>query len=337
MNVDSNDRIAISGTTVSTDFPLLNPLQSTNAGSLDVFVSLFEADGQSLLFSTYLGSTTIDHGRRVAFDSQGDLLVTGMTGIGDLATEGVYQEEHAGGSSDSFLAKFKTNGTLVYLTFLGGSSAEWANDLAIDSEDNVVITGYTISDDFPTMNSYQDERNEYFEMFITKFNSDGQSVVFSTYMGGSSSDFGNAITTDPQDRIIITGQTDSADFPTTLPYHTTESMHENVSLVVLNKDGSLLLSTVFGGADNDIGIGIAWHSNDAFIVVGYTESDDFPICEAYQGTYGGDNDMFVMKIDLQGLIDIPLDGFAPGFIEGVIVIGIVAVVVILLFVRKRVG
>lgn len=344
MNVDSNDRIAISGTTRSSDFPLLNPHQSTNSGYLDIFISLFEADGQSLLFSTYLGTTNIDHGRRVDFDSQGDVLLTGMAGVGDLATEGTYQEEHAGGSSDAFLAKFKANGTMVYLTYLGGSSTECANDLAIDSEDNVVITGYTISDDFPTMNSYQEERVDYFEMFITKFTPDGQSVVFSTYMGGSSSDYGNAITTDSQNRIIVTGQTNSADFPTTFPLGTTESWYDNVSLVVLNPDGSLLSSMIFGGAHHDVGIGVACYSQESFIVVGYTGSADFPIYEPYQGIYGGDNDMFVMKINLQGLIDTttptttpPPDEFTLGLMEGGIVIGIIAVVTLLLFVRKRAG
>jgi hypothetical protein len=339
MNVDSNDRIAISGTTQSTNFPLLNPHQGTNAGALDIFVSLLEADGQSLLFSTYLGTAGIDHGRRVDFDSQGDILLTGMAAIGELATEGAYQEEYAGGSSDAFLAKFNVNGTLAYLTFLGGASNEWGNDLAVDSEDNVVITGFTTSDDFPTMNAYQDERVGSFDTFIAKFAPDGQSVVFSTYMGGSSSDYGNAVTIDSQDRTIVAGQTDSVDFPTTFPLDTTESVHNNVSLVVLNQDGSLLFSMTFGGADDDIGIGVAWHSNDSFIVAGYTKSADFPTYDAYQETYGGDSDMFIMKMDLQGLIDTPtpIDGFTLGLMEGGIVIGIIAVVALLLFLRKRAG
>jgi len=337
MNVDSDDRIAISGTTRSTNFPLLNPYQDTNLGHLDIFVSLLEADGQSLLFSTLLGTTGIDHGRRVDFDSQGNLLLTGIVGIGELATEGVYQEEYAGGTSDAFLAKFMTNGTLMYFTYLGGSNAEWANDLAIDSEDNVVITGFTVSDDFPILNSYQDERVQESDMFITKFTPNGQSVVFSTYLGGSSSEYGNAIAIDDQDRIAVTGQTNSVDFPTTFPLETTESYYDNVSLIVLNQDGSLLLSTIFGGSHHDIGIGVAWHSADSFIIVGYTASDNFPTYEAYQETYAGENDMFIMRINLEGLIDIPSDGITLGLVEGGIIIGIVAVVIVLLFVRKRVG
>jgi hypothetical protein len=336
MNIDSNDRVAISGASESTDFPLLNPHQSNNSGTLDVFVSLFEADGQSLLFSTYLGTPGIDHGRRVDFDSQGNLLVTGMTAVGDLATEGVYQEEHAGGS-DAFLAKFSTNGTMAYFTFLGGALVEWANDLVVDSEDNIIITGITASDDFPTKNAYQDERIGSFDVFVTKFTPDGQDVVFSTYLGGSSADYGNAITTDSQGRIIVTGQTTSADFPTTIPIHTTESLYNNVSLIVLSQDGSLLLSAILGGGNSDIGIGVAWHSSDSYIIIGHTRSADFPIYNAYQETNGGNYDMFIMKINLQGLIDVPTDGLAFGLLEGGIAVGITAVIALLLFVRKRAG
>lgn len=346
MNVDSDDRIAISGATDSIDFPLLNPYQDNNSGSLDIFLSFFEAAGQSLLFSTYLGSPGIDHGRRIDFNSQGDLLLTGITASGDLGTLGVYQEEHAGGSADAFLAKFKTDGELVYFTYLGGSATEWANDLAVDSDDNVVITGFTSSDDFPSMNAYQDTRNGSIDAFIAKLTPDGESVVFSSYLGGSSEDYGNAITIDSKDRIIITGHTNSDDFPTTISTNTTESYYFNALLVVLNQTGSLLISMVFGGDHHDLSIGVAWHSMDSYIIVGYTGSADFPVSDAYQGTYGGNNDMFVMKIDLQSLIGTSTtttttstmtDGFPIGLVEGGIIVGIVAVIIIILLVRKRVG
>ena len=207
---------------------------------------------------------------------------------------------------------------------------EWANDLAVDSEDNVVVTGITTSDDFPTMNAYQGERTGSIEMFITKFAADGDAVVFSTYVGGSQSDYANAITTDSQDRIIVTGQTNSADFPTTIPITTTESLFNNVTLLVLDPVGSPLLSMMFGGSHHDLGIGVAWHSDDSYI-----SSDDFPIKTAYQETNGGDNDMFITKLDLQGLIDLPTPGYSFGLLEGGLAIGILVVVVLLLMVKKR--
>jgi hypothetical protein len=230
-------------------------------------------------------------------------------------------------------------GALEFFTFLGGDDSEWGVDLAIDSDDNVVVTGLTTSDDFPTSNPYQGERAGFSDMFITKFTPDGQSAVFSTYLGGSSPDYGNAITIDSQDRIIVTGQTKSIDFPTTLPLSTTDSMHDNVSLVVMSPEGSLLLSMSLGGTGDDVGIGVARHSDDSFIVVGYTKSDDFPIYNGYQETYGGNNDMFIMKLDLHDFLPIPGDGtgFAFDLVIVSVVIGIVVVVVLLVIIRKRAG
>ncbi|TFF91926.1 hypothetical protein EU545_02520 [Candidatus Thorarchaeota archaeon] len=333
--LDSGGRMAISGTTDSSDYPLLNAHQISNSGGLDVFLALLDADGQSLLFSTYLGTSTIDHGRRVAFDSQGRILLVGMTGNGDLATEGAFQETYGGGGSDAFLAEFDTSGTLEYLTYIGGASNEWGCDLALDSEDNAVITGFTSSDDFPTLNAIRDEGSTYPDMFITKATADGSSVVFSTYMGGSSSDYGNAIAVDPQDRIILAGQTKSVDFPTDPPYNTTESYFDDASLVVLSSSGSLLLSMVFGGAHNDNGISITWHSDDKYIVLGYTESDDFPVSQAYQESYGGSSDMFIMSLDLQGLVDIPQNGLPFVVVASGIAAGGVIVVAVLVFIRRR--
>ncbi len=337
MNIDSDDRIAFSGTTDSTDFPLVNPHQVTNSGGREVFVVTMAADGQSLLFSTYLGTTENDHGRRVGFDSLGNVLVAGMSGTGNLATTGVYQEEHGGGNTDAFLAKYSLTGALEFFTFLGGGDSEWGVDLAIDSEDNIVVTGFTTSDDFPTSDPYQAELAGYADMFITKFTPDGQTAIFSSYLGGSSPDYSNAITIDPLDRIILTGQTKSTDFPITIPSAVTDSMHDNVSIIVMSPEGSLLLSVTFGGDSDDVGIGVAWYSDDTFIVVGYTASESYPIYEAYQDTYAGASDMFIMKIDLQDSLSESSDGtgFTLGPLEIGIIIGMTGILILLILVRTK--
>lgn len=338
LSIDSNDRIAVTGATESIDFPLLNPTQDTNGGSLDGFLSFFEADGQSLIFSTYLGTSGIDHGRQVGFNSEDELFLAGMMANGDLSTEGSYQDEYGGGSSDAFLAKFEATGDLEYFTFLGGTNLDTANDMAIDSNDNIVLTGYSISDDFPILNAAQTERSDRAEMFITKFAPDGQSIVFSTYMGGSSADHGNAIRVDSQDRIIVVGQTTSNDFPTTNPLNITESRYDNVVLVILNQDGSVLFSTLFGGSRDDVGICVTPYANDTYIVAGYSDSTDYPVYDAYQESHSGSNDMFIMKLNLAGLIDIPPGGLPFGILEGGIIVGVVIVVLVsIIFVRKKMG
>jgi hypothetical protein len=348
LNIDPSGRIAVSGTTDSTDFPLLNPHQDTFVNGLDVFVSLIDTDGLTLMFSTYIGTTGIDHGRRVAFDSTGNVLVTGICGIGDLATDGAYQEEHAGGTTDAFLAKFSTTGNLEYLTFLGGEATDWGNDLAIDSDDNVVITGFTTSDEFPTSNAYQDSRIAYADMFISKVSPSGENLVFSTYLGGSSPDYGNAVMIDDYNRIFIIGQTESLDFPRNITLGTADSSHDNMSLTVFDPEGSLIFSMICGGEDDDVGIGITSYSDTSYIVIGYTESSDFPTREAFQENYAGDGDMFLMKLDLEDFIDIPVtdssttttsdtDQFPTDLLMSGIAIGAIVVVILLVVVRKRSG
>ena len=90
---------------------------------------------------------------------------------------------------------------------------------------------------------------------------------------------------------------------------------------------------------DDIGIGVAWHSEDSFVIVGYTKSADFPICEAYQDTYAGSGDMFIMKLDLDGLLSIPGNGagFTFGLVEISIIIGVIVVIVVMVLVRRRTG
>ena len=91
-------------------------------------------------------------------------------------------------------------------------------------------------------------------------------------------------------------------------FGTPDSTKDNVSLVVFDPEGSLLLSLIFGGAEDDVGVGLTRYSEDSYIILGYTESDDFPVLEAYQDTYAGQSDMFVMKIDLHDLIPTPGGG-----------------------------
>ncbi|MHA1308540.1 MAG: SBBP repeat-containing protein [Candidatus Heimdallarchaeota archaeon] len=144
-------QIAFTGTTLSLNFPLVNPTQLSSSGFTEGYLTLLNADGQSIKFSTYLGSTSYDQGRGVTFDGNGDVLLTGFMGTANHGTDGVFQKNFAGSSSDAYLAKFKANGTMKYFSFLGGSGLERANDIQVDSENNIIITGYTSSENFPIL------------------------------------------------------------------------------------------------------------------------------------------------------------------------------------------
>jgi len=297
MAVDANDRIAITGTTLSTNFPLVNATQNTHQGSLDAFVTLIDADGQSLLFSTYLGTTGIDHGRGIGFDSYNNVYVTGIVGIGNLSTEGAFQES-SGGSVDAYLSKYLPNGTNTYFTFLGGTSLDRANALAIDNNDDIVITGYTMSTIFPLANALQTEYSGGYDLFIMKFNHESMDLNFSTYYGGSYIDYSNAITTDHENNVIITGQSKSKNFPITHNTSYISSLDEYDAFIVkFTSDGSkVLFSTLFGGEEEDVAIAVDWYQNNTCIISGFTKSDAFPTRNAFQENYNGFCDMFVMKI-----------------------------------------
>ncbi len=312
MNIDDEDRIGITGTTQSTNLPLVNAYQNSPNGGLEGYVTVFESDGQSLVYSTYLGSTSTDHGRGLVFDTEGNLYLTGVIGSSNHGTPGVYQPVF-GGSLDAYLAKFSLTGTLEYFTYLGGTYTDRGNDLIVDPSGNIIITGYTGSDDFPTKKSIQKDRGGWNDVFITKFDPLAQEIAYSTYYGGSNTDEGYAITCDLAGNAIITGLTESSDFETTFPSNV--NMDErNGFLLKLNPKGRLMFSCELGGEDTDVGVGIAWHSNSSYIITGFTQSDEFPIYHATQGVYGGNVDMFVMKVDTLALETIGMEPWITGVI-----------------------
>ncbi|MHA1212344.1 MAG: SBBP repeat-containing protein, partial [Candidatus Heimdallarchaeota archaeon] len=296
---------ALTRTTSSASIPLVTPYQANSEGSLEIYVTLFSADGQSIVFSTYLGSGGWDTGRGIAFDSAGDLLVTGQIANAPIGTEGSFQQTFRGGTSDAFLAKFKTDGTLKYFTFLGGNSFDRANDLQVDSEDNIILTGYTNSGNFPTENPFQDFYVNYMDVFVTKINKTGTNVIFSTYMGGTSHDVGFAVAIDMDDNILITGETSSPAFPVYYDLGSPTGASDCL-LAKFAKNGSLLFSTIFGGSSLDLGVGIAAYDHNSTVIVGFTLSNNLPDCNAYQDTYGGNCDLFVMKIQTMDLTIDPI-------------------------------
>ncbi|NPE06784.1 MAG: hypothetical protein GNW80_00755 [Asgard group archaeon] len=333
--VDPDDRIAITGRTLSDDYPVVNAHQATIGGNVDIYVSLFSSDGQSLLFSTYLGGASGDYGQGIGFDKDGNLYVTGQIGPGDFSTAGAYQEV-SGGSFDAFLAKFLPDGTLEYNSFLGGTSLDIATDLAMDTEDNIVITGYTMSKPFPTSEGViQSEHAGGYDLFISKFNHETLMIDFSTYYGGSSVEFGLAISTDAENNILVTGQSKSSDLPITHNTSYISSLSESDTFVLrLKSDGSeILFSTLFGGEAEDLGVGIDFHHNNTCVVSGFTKSTDYPTQNAFQNSFGGDCDLFLMKINM---LEVPERNGLPGF--GIICSGIALFSVLVLthvFTKRR--
>lgn len=299
---DSSGNAYVTGTTTSTDFPTMNPLQSSSAGSWDIFLTKLDAEGSTLVYSTYLGGGDVDIGNAIAVDSSGNAYLTGQTGSNNFPiTPGAVQPVCGGCSNyrDAFVARINTAGSgLVYSTYLGGSDNDWANGIAVDGLGNAYVTGASASTDFPTMNPLQSSNAGKYDVFVTKFNAAGSAFVYSTYLGGNNVDNAYAIAVDASGSVYVTGQTASTNFPTLNPLQPASGGQNDAFVTKLNSSGSALVySTYLGGSNDDVGYGIAVDSSGNACVTGTTISIDFPTMNPLQASNAGNYDVFVAKLN----------------------------------------
>jgi hypothetical protein len=187
--------------------------------------------------------------------------------------------------------------TLTFSTYLGGTSQDEADGVAVDSSGNVYVTGWTSSSNFPTVSPYQPINHGTPDAFITKFNANG-TVAYSTYLGGVASDQARGIAVDAAGNAYVAGTTSSTDFPTQNAYQPT-AHGIDAFLTKINAAGSALLySTYFGGTANDYAWGVAIDGAGNAYITGETASTNFPVLSAYQATYGGGiSDAFLARLD----------------------------------------
>ena len=239
--VDSSANAYVTGVTYSVDFPVTaGALKTTYAGAGDAFLTRVNTNATgsaSLRYSTYLGGSGLDQGNGVAVDASGNAYVAGLTtskasSLGFTPPSGAYQPNCALDSlgvceGDAFVAKFALSGTpsLVYFTYLGGSLADSANGIALDSSEDAYVTGSTVSTDFPTSGAVFQTTygGGNADAFVTELNPAGSALVYSTYLGGSDTDSGNGIAVDSGNpaSAYVAGQTCSFDFPLANPLQPT--------------------------------------------------------------------------------------------------------------------
>src|SRR5579883_2486487 len=216
--VDSAGNAYVTGDTTSTDFPTAKPFQGSSGGNQDAFVSKISPDGRTLVYSTYLGGSggvvgSVESGSGIVVDAAGNAYVTGTTGSSNFPVVNALQPSSSGGM-DGFLTKLNPAGSgLVYSTYLGGSSIDFNTAVAVDSQGNAYVTGYTVSTDFPAVNALQPRQAGSYDAFLAKIAADGRSILESTFLGGSQSDSANALALDQSGIPYVAGQTFSADFP----------------------------------------------------------------------------------------------------------------------------
>ncbi|MHA2248430.1 MAG: SBBP repeat-containing protein [Candidatus Hodarchaeales archaeon] len=299
--LDSANNFYITGLTGSSNFPVVNAYDSTPNGFEDVFVSKFSADGSTLLYSTYIGGDKMDKGHSIALDSANNAYITGYTYSTNFPTKNARDPSHNGGT-DVFVSKLSANGaTLLYSTFLGGTSTDWGNSIVVDSANNAYITGFTRSTNFPKWNAYQNNLNGGSDAFVSKLSASGTSLPYSTFLGGSSDDMGDSIVLDSTNNAYITGSTKSSDFPTVNAYNPTHNGSSDVFVSKLSPYGTTLLySTFIGGSGSDYEPTIMLDSASNIYISGCTTSTDFPTEKEYDPSHNGDTDVFMSKLSANG-------------------------------------
>jgi adhesin/invasin len=306
--LDDTGAAYVTGYTTSTNFPTQLPLQQTNHGNNDAFVTKLNATGNALVYSTYLGGTESDQGNAIAVDSTGQAYVTGSTQSNDFpVTSGAYSTS-SGGTQDIFVTKLTVGGTLLYSTYVGKSGQQEGNGIALDATGAAYITGDANSSAFPTTaGAFQTNKNgAAASAIVIKLNSSGSDLMYSTYLGGGSTDIGQDIAVDSAGLAYVTGYTASTDFPTTSgAYQTTLSAGGSLDIFVtkLNATGTALIySTYVGSPGTNRGYGIAIDTSGEAYITGSTSGSNFPTTTgAAQTMYGGGaSDAFVTKLNAAG-------------------------------------
>jgi len=301
--------ICIVGYTTSTNFPVTNAYQAVHSAGEDAFVTRVSASGTSLVYSTYLGGSGNDSGTAASVGPDGALFVAGNTTSANFPITNAYQTASAGGT-DFFVSRLSPGGSnLQYSTYLGGSGAsDLLEDIAVDPQECVHIVGHTDSSDFPTSAPLQSAHaGGTYDAVVSCLSSNGDSLLYSTFLGGSASDRGMDISLDRETNAYVTGYTRSTNFPTRGPFMPSLSgAYDSAFLSKLSAgENQLIYSTYLGGTRYDFGYAVAVDAVGQAYVAGKTSSTNFPTKLAYQNERAGTPlanfyDAFITKFSISG-------------------------------------
>jgi hypothetical protein len=343
--VDSAGDAYVTGFTDSPDFPTTNAITMPGYNGknisgvldkgfgyypIDAFVTELDPSGSNLVYSTYLGGSSMDCGMGIAVDAAGYAYVTGYTYSSNFPTFNALQKKLACTNSfyfnaNAFIAKISPGGTnLVYSTYFGGTNFDEGRGIAVDSSNSVYVTGFTASTNFPATNYVQQliggnwvdghwlngstKKTPSFDAFVAKFDSTGTNLVYSTLLGGTNNDVANGIAVDTNGAAYVTGWTVSTNFPNTAGLYSFVATNKtsfpatNVFLtkITYGTNAVIAWSAVFGGKGMDMGSGVALDPAGDVFVTGSASSTNFPTYNVpglMQMTNSGKSDAFVIAFN----------------------------------------
>jgi hypothetical protein len=308
--IDSSGNVFVAGYTNSSNYPTITGAYDVSYnGDKDIFILKLNNTLGTLMASTYIGGSNNDRAFSMAIDTSGNVFISGYTYSSNYpATPGAYDTSRNDTVfCDVFISKLdNTLSTLLASTFIGGRFYDSASSIIIEPSGNVLITGYTMSVNYPTTSgAYDNAHNDsgQNDVFISKLNSTLSTLLASTFVGGNAGDSAEALVVDPSGNIFITGTTWSSDFPTTPgaydPYYSAEG---DAFVSKFNSTlSSLLASTFIGGVSTNYGYDIAIDQSGNILVTGETyafPTPDFPVTTgAYDTSPNGKGDVFISKLN----------------------------------------
>ncbi|MHA1927901.1 MAG: SBBP repeat-containing protein [Candidatus Thorarchaeota archaeon] len=294
---DDLDYIYITGNTDSSDFPGTDAYDGSFNGGTDCFVMKLTPDLNTIVYASYFGGESYDYVEAMSIDTEGDIYLAGSTNSLDFPVTHDYSVNKS--TRDAFIMKVDpSDGTPIYSIRLGGSDDDGIQDIDLDEDADLYVTGSTHSSDFYLHNPFDSTLNGTIDGFLASFQPNG-SIVHSSYFGGSEQDYGYGIKVGTNNLVHIAGGTGSDDFPIAPIGDTELSGSSDSFLITINRtDFSIQSSNLFGGTKYDSARAIDIDTDGNLYVAGDTHSYDFPMENSiFDVQGGGDGDGFLIKLD----------------------------------------
>jgi hypothetical protein len=297
--IDNAGNVIMGGSTSSSTLPLSSSgYQPANAGPLDAYCVKFDST-LTCQWSTFYGGSASEDIHGLTTDSNGNIILAGGTYSNDFpVSSNAYQPMNMG-APDGYVVKLSASGSRQWSTMIGGSNMEDANAVVCDKWNNIYISGYTYSNDFPvTPNAYQQASAGGSDVFVSKLATSG-TLQWSTYYGGTMEDNALGIAVDTSIHVFISGYTRSSDLPvSSAAFQINNAGNSDAYFLRLDSAGAFGWASYFGGAQDDRANDLAVDAGRNVFIAGTTYSNDLPDTNGvFQPVYAGSGDAFAVVMD----------------------------------------